>query len=154
MKDPLLPAATPLLEAQPSRLLAQVAAHVARVVGQHLEARNAHRYHVAVLSTLTQAGPCSQADLSRQTAIDRSDMVATLALLEARGEVARSVDALDKRRNVVSITPAGISRLAELAAALDEAQAAAFEGLSGEEMAQLVALLGKLRMTALGSSGR
>ncbi len=154
MKDSFLPPATQLLEAQPSRLLAQVAAYISRVVSQHLEARHAHRYHVSVLSTLAQAGACSQAELSRKTAIDRSDMVATLTTLEARGEVERTVDERDKRRNVVSITPAGTSRLAELAAALELAQAEAFAALSPDEMAQFLGLLGKLRAGALDASGR
>lgn len=135
----------PLLQAQPSRLLSQVATTVTRQTGQALEAMGAHRNHFAVLATLEAFGPQSQANLSRRTHIDRSDMVAALERLERDGSVSRSVDPQDRRQNVVSLTASGGIRLTELSVALDAAQRTAFAGIDAVELDQLVAILGKLR---------
>lgn len=135
----------PLLERQASRLLAQVAQMVTRHTAAALETLGANRNEFAVLATLDGFGPDSQAGLSRRTNIDRSDMVAALAGLEAAGHVVRQVDANDRRRNVVQLTDAGRAHLAQLAAALDQAQAEAFAPLSGSELDQLQAMLLRLR---------
>lgn len=145
MRETAPPSSAPLLDEQPSRLLAQVAAQVGRVVSLRLETIGTHRYQFAVLATLDHAGACSQADLSRHTAIDRSDMVATLAALEAKRQVARQVDVSDKRRNVVSITEVGRAQLRAASEALAAAQAEAFSALSAHEFEALIALLHKLR---------
>lgn len=135
----------PLLERQASRLLAQVAQMVTRHTAAALEALGANRSDFAVLATLDGLGADSQAGLSRRTNIDRSDMVAALAGLEASGHVARQVDANDRRRNVVNLTQAGRHHLARLAAALDQAQSEAFAPLSAVEIDQLRAMLLRLR---------
>ena len=56
----------------------------------------------------------SQAELGRSTGIDRSDVTAALTELESRELVARAVDPDHKRRNIVTITAAGVERLLEL----------------------------------------
>jgi DNA-binding MarR family transcriptional regulator len=56
---------------------------------------------------LDELGPASQAEFSRRTAIDRSDMVAIINELTEQGYVERSADSSDGRRNVITITPAG-----------------------------------------------
>ncbi|WP_160300082.1 MarR family winged helix-turn-helix transcriptional regulator [Devosia limi] len=134
-----------LLERQDSRLLSQVAVLVGRQVGAALEARGATKHDFAVLATLDQYGPDSQANLARRTRIDRSDMVAALSGLEAAGAVVRDVDATDRRRNVVALSAAGRARLAELAAALEVAQAQAMAPLDAAERDVLRGLLRKLR---------
>lgn len=132
------------LAAMPSRLLAQAAAAAGRIVGEALAGAGAHRWHYAVLATLEAFGPSSQAALSRRTGLDRSDMVATLAALEAGGLVAREVDPGDRRRNVVTLTEAGGARLEALDLLLAEAQEAALAPLAEAERAELVRLLGAL----------
>lgn len=129
------------LARMPSRLLAQAAAAAGRIVGDGLAAAGAHRYQYAVLATLAELGPASQAELSRRTGLDRSDMVATVGALEGEGSVARAVDAGDRRRNVVSLTDAGVSRLAALDAALAPLQERVLAPLAPEERATLVRLL-------------
>jgi DNA-binding MarR family transcriptional regulator len=61
------------------------------------------------MTALDEAGPASQADLGRRTTIDRSDMVATLNELGDLGLLDRAPDPTDRRRNLVSLTPAGRS---------------------------------------------
>jgi MarR family transcriptional regulator, lower aerobic nicotinate degradation pathway regulator len=76
-----------------------------------------------LLTVLDEAGPASQAALSRRTTIDRSDMVATVNELLDRGFVKRTVDPTDRRRNIVSITPSGrreLRRLDELVARVQD----------------------------------
>ena len=65
----------------PSRLVSQVAMHTDRLVNEALAAVDARKWHYAVLVTLRDLGPSSQAALSRQTGIYRSDMVALITEL-------------------------------------------------------------------------
>jgi MarR family transcriptional regulator, lower aerobic nicotinate degradation pathway regulator len=71
-------------------------------------------YHYRLLAALEGWGPVSQAELGRSTGIDRSDVTAALTELESRELVERSVDPDHKRRNIVTITAAGVDRLLEL----------------------------------------
>ena len=64
-------------------------------------------YHYRLLAALEEWGPASQAGLARSTSVDRSDVVAVLRELEERGFIDRTTDPTNRRRNIVSITPAG-----------------------------------------------
>ncbi|WP_055588200.1 MarR family winged helix-turn-helix transcriptional regulator, partial [Streptacidiphilus griseoplanus] len=106
------PETTPArLHAIPSRLLAGAAAVADRLVGERLAAEGAHKWHFAVLVTLAETGATSQAGLSRRTGIYRSDMVAVLNALADAECIRREPDPADRRRNVITLTPAGRSRL-------------------------------------------
>jgi DNA-binding MarR family transcriptional regulator len=98
-------------------------------------------YDYRLLAALAEFGPASQADLGRRADIDRSDVVASLNDLAGRGLVKRSPDAEDRRRNVVSLTPAGERELATLDAVLDGVQERLLAPLSERERTQLVRLL-------------
>ncbi|MET7461172.1 MarR family transcriptional regulator [Nonomuraea sp. NPDC005501] len=65
---------------------------------------DARKWHYAVLASLQEHGPGSQATLSRRTGIYRSDMVGVLNELAERGLVERMPDPDDRRRNVITIT--------------------------------------------------
>ncbi|MEV1174226.1 hypothetical protein [Nonomuraea sp. NPDC049784] len=54
------------------RLITQTATHAARLVSEALDMAGARRYHYALLATLEEFGPSSQAELGRRCAIDRS----------------------------------------------------------------------------------
>src|SRR5215510_5867268 len=66
-------------------------------------------YHFRLLAALDQYGPSSQADLGRNTGIDRSDVVAALNELVDDGLAQRTPDPADGRRNVVTLTRRGRS---------------------------------------------
>jgi DNA-binding MarR family transcriptional regulator len=104
----------------------------------------ARRPHFTVLTSLSQQGPASQAELGRRLSIDRSDLHALLAELERDGLVARVRDEGDRRRNVVTLTPAGRSALAKLDQRIDAAQDALLEPVSADERRELSRLLQKL----------
>jgi DNA-binding MarR family transcriptional regulator len=132
------------LRTQASWLLNQVAVPANRLVSDGLAERGTRRYHYALLAALDDAGPSSQAELSRRTGIDRSDMVAAVNELSGQGYVERATDPADRRRNLVTMTPAGRRRLAELDRLLDGVQDRVLEPLSAGERTQLIALLTRL----------
>ena len=101
-------------------------------------------YHFRLLAASDQYGASSQADLGRNTGIDRSDVVATVNDLVERGLVKRGPDPHDRRRNVVTITRRGISFLERLDARLDEVQDAVLAPLEPNERKALLRLLAKL----------
>lgn len=101
-------------------------------------------YHYRLLAALEQSGAASQADLSRHTGIDRSDVTAALTELEARHFVGRKVDPRHKRRNVVTLTPEGAEALLRLDAVLDDVQAAVLAPLTDAEQRQFLDLLSRL----------
>ena len=101
-------------------------------------------YHYRLLAALEEWGPASQADLGRGTGIDRSDVTAALSELEARHLVARSVDPENRRRNIVTLLPAGLDRLLELDAVVDQVQQDVLGPLAPAQRRQLLALLGTL----------
>jgi MarR family transcriptional regulator, lower aerobic nicotinate degradation pathway regulator len=101
-------------------------------------------YHYRLLAALDEWGPASQAALGRGTGIDRSDVTAALVDLEERGLVRRDVNQADRRRNIVSITPDGASRLEALDTVLDEIQERLLAPLSEDERRQFLALVRRL----------
>ncbi|QER89022.1 MarR family winged helix-turn-helix transcriptional regulator [Streptomyces tendae] len=129
------------LRAIPSRLLAGAALVADRLVGERLAAEGSHKWHFAVLLTLAEAGPASQAELSRRTGIHRSDMVAVLNELADTDCVRRDPDPADRRRNVITLTPAGGRRLERLDALIREAQDELLAPLAPGERDELTRLL-------------
>ncbi len=132
------------LRALPSWLLARAALAGARTVTSHLEEAGMRRAHYALLVALREDGPASQAALGRRLAADRSDLHRTVGELESRGLIAREPDPEDRRRNVVTLTGAGVAALAEADALVDAAQAELLARLSVAERSELVELLSRV----------
>jgi DNA-binding MarR family transcriptional regulator len=128
----------------PSRLINLASMPASRLSNQALAAAGARRYHYALLAALDEFGPASQAALGRRIGVDRSDMVATVNELAEQELVERSPDPSDRRRNVVTITPAGTRHLAELDRLTAGAQDQLLAPLSTNERKQLVALLNRI----------
>ncbi len=101
-------------------------------------------YHYRLLAALDEWGPASQADLGRETGIDRSDVTAALGELESRGLVDRKVNPAHRRRNIVTLTSDGERMLARLDQVIDGIQEAVLEPLTPAQRRQLVNLLSKL----------
>lgn len=128
----------------PSWLLTQTAAHAHRLVSDTFAAADARGYHYRILATLDEFGPASQADLGRRTAIHLSDMVGSINELADQGLVERSPDPSDRRRNIISVTGAGLRRLKDLHAQLVRTQDELLAPLSKREREQLTGLLARL----------
>jgi len=115
-----------------------------RLVNEALATEGVRKYHFRVLVALSDDGPLSQAELGRRLAIDRSDVAAIAAELEQRELLARTRDDRDRRRNVVTITPAGEAALVRMDRAIAAAQTTLLAPLSSAEQRQLSELLGRL----------
>ena len=99
----------------------------------------------AALAKLNEAGPCSQNQLGRLTAMDVATIKGVIDRLTARGLTETSPDPEDGRRLLVSLTRAG-REMAEKAAA--NALAISRETLApldSKEREMLIGLLNKLR---------
>jgi DNA-binding MarR family transcriptional regulator len=101
-------------------------------------------YHYRLLAALEEWGPAGQADLGRSVSVDRSDAATMLGELERLGLIERAVNPSNRRRNVVSITPAGSKQLRALDHVLDDIQERVLAPLSQSERRQLTRLLRKL----------
>jgi DNA-binding MarR family transcriptional regulator len=102
------------------------------------------RAHYALLVALREDGPASQAALGRRLAADRSDMHRTVGELESRGLIAREPDPGDRRRNLVTLTGAGVAALRGADALVDAAQAELLVPLRAAERDELVRLLSRV----------
>jgi len=114
---------TPRLPNLRTRLLSMAATRSDRLVNEALATADARKWHYAVLATLAEQGPASQAQLSERTGIYRSDVVAVINELTARGQVDREPNPADRRQNVITLTTAGrrqLTKLDKLLAAVED----------------------------------
>ena len=128
----------------PTWLITRAYAHSHRLLADGFAAAGFRGYHYRLLAALDEFGPASQAALGRRTSIDRSDVVAALNELAERGLIQRAADPDDRRRNVITITPAGTEQLRTLAPILDGVQDRLLAPLSPAERTQLIRLLTRL----------
>jgi len=129
---------------RPTWLLNQASAHAHALLADAFAAHGMRGYHFRVLAALDQYGASSQAEVGRRTGIDRSDVVATVNELVARGLARRAPDRDDRRRNVITITARGRTTLTQVDTSLDEVQRELLAPLTEPEQRTLVRLLRKL----------
>jgi len=133
-----------VLMQKPSWLISEAARVAQRLRTDELDAAGSRGYHYRLLAALQEFGPASQASLSRHTGMDRSDVVAAVNELAARGLADRSPDPADRRRNVITITPAGTAHLQLLEKLLGRVQDQLLAPLSPAEREQLTRLLTRI----------
>ncbi len=136
---------------QPSWLLSRANARAQALLSECFAAEGVRGYHFRVLAALDQYGPSSQANLSRYTGIDESEVVATVKDLLTRGFVTTQRDPGDRRRNIVTITKRGSGILERLDIGLASVQEAVLAPLSANERRTFVRLL--QRLTGSAQSG-
>jgi DNA-binding MarR family transcriptional regulator len=90
-------------------------------------------------------GPMGQSELGHAMGVDPSVLVTLLNPLEADGLVSRERDPSDRRRHLVTLTPAGECHLDSAAKAQRDTDDALFAGLTGDQREQLLAILIALR---------
>jgi MarR family transcriptional regulator, lower aerobic nicotinate degradation pathway regulator len=129
------------LRVRPSRLLSLAAGQAHRQVGERLATLGSRKWHYATLAALEEFGPDSQSGLSDRTGIYRSDLVATINDLTARGLVVRTPDPADRRRNAITLTDDGRRHLKQLDELLAEAEAEFLAALSEADRAELIRIL-------------
>ncbi|WP_425953863.1 MarR family winged helix-turn-helix transcriptional regulator [Xylanimonas sp. McL0601] len=132
------------LVGRPLWILSRVAARSSALLARGFEEYGLRGHHYRLLAALAEWGAASQADLGRDTGIDRSDVTAATVDLEARGLVERSADPEHRRRKIVTLTPAGTQMLARLEATIDQVHEAVLAPLTGAQRRELARLLSKL----------
>jgi DNA-binding MarR family transcriptional regulator len=98
-----------------------------------------------ILGLLHDHGGLAQRELVQTTGVDPSILVTLLNPLEADGLVTRERDPGDRRRHLVTLTPAGERHLASASRAQKETEDALFASLDDDQREQLRALLLVLR---------
>jgi MarR family transcriptional regulator, lower aerobic nicotinate degradation pathway regulator len=132
------------LMAKPSWLISEVSRLAHPLLTGKLATAGSRGYHYRLLAALAEFGPASQVSLGRRTGMDRSDVAAAVNELAARGLARRAPDPADRRRNVISITPAGTDHLRRLDDLLAGAQDELLAPLSPAERQQLTSLLNRI----------
>lgn len=107
--------------------------------------------HGAVLSHLadqasTGGGPATQRSLQQAVGMDPSSLATILADLEGAGLVARDRDPRDRRRVLVTVTPAGTAARDQLSAGVEALESHALGDLSPSERGLLRDLLRRVRL--------
>ncbi len=133
-----------MLMAKPSWLIGEISRLAHPLLTSKLATAGSRGYHYRLLAALHEFGPASQASLGRRTAMDRSDVAAAVNEMAGRGLAVRAPDPADRRRNVISITPAGAAPLRRLDELLDGAQDELLAPLSPAERQQLIGLLNRI----------
>ncbi|MBY8878794.1 MarR family winged helix-turn-helix transcriptional regulator [Actinacidiphila acidipaludis] len=101
-------------------------------------------WHMAVLAALADFGPHAQRELAVRLSIDPSDVVKVVDELAGPGYVERARDPGDRRRVVVTLTPAGRTALAGLSDQAAAVRDAVLAPLDPAERATLHALLSRV----------
>ena len=118
----------------------------AKVIAR-LEEAGFEVYDYSVLAILAEGARETQATIAETLTLDPSRLVALLDSLEQRALIVRQRDPLDRRRHVVSITPAGKRELSRLRDMVKRIEEEFLEPLDPESRKTLHELL--LRLAAL-----
>lgn len=145
-ETPLKPPPSPSKEllSSTSFLLKRLGWHVKDRGWQAYEATGLSPQHHAVLSLLDEGAREAQGTIADALGYDRSQLVGLLDELEERGLVERKRDPSDRRRHLVSLTPAGKEKLGELRAIAKQLDKEFFAPLDAQQRETLHELLTEL----------
>ncbi|MBP2708015.1 MarR family transcriptional regulator [Microbispora sp. RL4-1S] len=129
------------IQSLPSWLAGRVAARGRSLVAEAIAGEGLKLPHHAVLAAVAEYGPVAQADLVRKLGFDAKDVVLLLNHLEEAGLALREPDPQDRRKNAVTVTPAGVRTLERCAKLADRANSELLAPLSAAEARQLMELL-------------
>jgi DNA-binding MarR family transcriptional regulator len=132
------------LLASPLFLLGRLGYAVKLQVMEEFETAGFSAYAYSVLALLEEGARETQATIADALKIDRSQLVGILDELEERGLIERKRDKNDRRRHVVTMTPAGRRALTKLRALSQKLDDSYLAPLSEEDRETLHALLLRL----------
>jgi DNA-binding MarR family transcriptional regulator len=142
------------IDRAPTWLLSRAHARAQAIRVEAFAAAGSSGYLSRLLASLADQGAASQAELSRRTGIDPSDVVAAVNDLASRRFVTRKRDPHDARRNIVTLTAGGRRELARLDAVVADIQERFLAPLSEPERRSLQKVLGKLAVESTSSGER
>lgn len=128
----------------PSWLLGRAAARGRSLVSEALARHDMKMWHHVVLAAVADLDPVAQADLGRAVALDPKDLVGVLNDLQSAALITRAPDPKDRRKNAVSLTEDGRSRLEECTEAGAQANAQLLAPLAPDERAQFLDMLRRI----------
>ena len=143
-ETPRLPGPPKELLTSASFLLKRLGFAVKERMMEGLEDTGLSGYHHAVLALLDEEPRETQAMVADALGYDRSHLVGLLDELEEKGLIERRRDPSDRRRHVVSLTPAGAKALAQLRAIAKRVDDEFFEPLTATERKELKRYLARL----------
>jgi DNA-binding MarR family transcriptional regulator len=111
---------------------------------QAYESTGLSPYDHGVLALLDEEPVETQAMIADALGYDRSHLVGVLDDLEARELIERRRDPADRRRHLVTLTPAGKDAVKRLRAVSKQVDEEFFEPLSAEERTELFGLLARI----------
>lgn len=114
---------------------------------ERIEQEGFEAHHYSVLAILGEGARETQATIADALALDPSRLVALLDSLETRDLIARQRDPHDRRRHVVSITPAGKQQLRRLRAIAQQVEDEFFAPLDTEQREAFHRTLARLAAT-------
>jgi DNA-binding MarR family transcriptional regulator len=129
---------------RPSFLLKRLGFLIKDRTLEALEPTGLSPYDHAILALLEEEPRETQAMIADALGYDRSHLVGVLDDLEEHGLIERRRDPSDRRRHLVSLTPAGKEALTRLRSIAGEVEDEFFEPLDAEERETLKMLLRRL----------
>ena len=157
--DPTTTAAPSILDehrTSPGLLLALLGQEAMRRLRAAHTAHNLKPRQFQILGLLHDHGGLAQRELMQQMNVDPSILVTLLNPLEAHGLVSRERDPADRRRHLVTLTPAGEQALVSASRAQKDTEDALFAALDDDQRERLRTLLIVLRdgLVAVPDSAR
>lgn len=95
----------------------------------------------AMLSTLVEKGELAQKELASHTFKDAPTVSRIIDLLVKKGWINRVADADDRRKYILSLTPAGSSIFEQASPIVHDAREVGWNGLSDEDYNKLTSIL-------------
>jgi DNA-binding MarR family transcriptional regulator len=124
--------------------LRRIQNHLARAFTDQVVSRGIRPGTFSALALIAANPGISQTDLARDLGSDKASVVSIIDELEGGGWAVRARSTVDRRRHSLSVTPAGVQMLEELAAIARQAEAPMRGVLSAAEFKTLSTLLDRI----------
>ena len=128
----------------PGHYLSRISRGLTRIGDARLRRLGLATAQLPVLSMVRNGERLSQAELAKTIRVEQPTMAQLLARMERDGLIRREPDPRDRRSSLVQLTEAARERLPAGRQVLRESNAEMTRGLSAEEVATLVGLLGRV----------